>query len=75
MKKFFLGLVVVLGLAVAVVCTLDIGTEWIANKGAQYVADTDNDGEITVLDATWIQRHLVELDAPAAIGSTVLVAK
>ncbi|MBQ8089589.1 MAG: hypothetical protein IJ233_02520, partial [Pyramidobacter sp.] len=44
MKKFFLGLVVVLGLAVAAVCTLDIGTEWIANKGAQYVADTYNLG-------------------------------
>ena len=40
MKKFFLGLFVVLVLAVAAVCTLDIGTEWIANKGAQYVADT-----------------------------------
>ncbi len=40
MKKFFVGLLIVLAAAVAAVCTLDIGTEWIANKGAQFVADT-----------------------------------
>ncbi len=40
MKKFFMGLLIVLAALIVAVCTLDIGTVWIANKGAQFVADT-----------------------------------
>ncbi len=44
MKKFFIGIAVVLVAAIAAFCTLDIGTGWIAQKGAEYVAETYNLG-------------------------------
>ena len=44
MKKFFIGIAVLLAAAVVAVCTLDVGTGWIARKGAEYVANTYNLG-------------------------------
>lgn len=44
MKKFLIGLFIVLAAAVGAVCTLDIGTGFIAQKGAEYVANTYNMG-------------------------------
>ena len=44
MKKFFIGIAVLLAAAVVAVCTLDVGTGWIAQKGAEYVANTYNLG-------------------------------
>ena len=44
MKKFFIGIAVLFIAAVVAVCTLDVGTGWIAQKGAEYVADTYNLG-------------------------------
>lgn len=44
MKKFFIGIAALLTAAVVAVCTLDVGTGWIAQKGAQYVANTYNLG-------------------------------
>jgi hypothetical protein len=34
-------------------------------------ADVDGDGEITIIDATYIQRYLAEMDTPYRIGETV----
>lgn len=44
MKKFFIGIAVLLAAAIVAVCTLDVGTGWIARKGAEYVANTYNLG-------------------------------
>jgi hypothetical protein len=44
MKKFLIGIVVLLAVLVAAVCTLDVGTGWITQKGAEYVANTYNLG-------------------------------
>ncbi|MGI6075311.1 MAG: hypothetical protein ACOYD9_02975 [Pyramidobacter sp.] len=44
MKKFLIGIFVLVAGAVIALCTLDIGTEWIARKGAEYVANTYNLG-------------------------------
>lgn len=44
MKKFLIGIFVLIAGAVIALCTLDIGTEWIARKGAEYVANTYNLG-------------------------------
>ena len=44
MKKFFIGIAVLLAAAIVAVCTLDVGTGWLAQKGAEYVANTYNLG-------------------------------
>ena len=40
---------------------------------AATLADVDGDYEISILDATWVQRYLVELKAPEGIGKTILL--
>ncbi len=44
MKKILIGIVVVLVAAVVALCTLDIGTNLIAQKGSEYVAENYNIG-------------------------------
>ena len=34
----------------------------------QLAADVDGDGEVTILDATWLQRYLNNMKAPDGIG-------
>ncbi len=49
-KKIFIGIAVVLVAAIAALCTLDIGTGLIAQKGSEYVAENYNVG-LTIGDA------------------------
>lgn len=44
MKKFLIGLVVLIAVAIGAFCTLDIGTGYITQKGAEYIAQTYNVG-------------------------------
>ena len=44
MKKFLISVAALIAVLVIAVCTLDIGTGWITQKGAEYVANTYNLG-------------------------------
>lgn len=33
-------------------------------------ADVDGDGEVNIIDATWIRRHVAGMDMPFTIGKT-----
>ena len=43
-----------------------------AFSAAFLAADADGNGEVEIIDATWIQRSLVLFDVPYPIGETVV---
>ena len=45
--------------------TVTITTQKSETPSGYLLGDADGDGEVTILDATWIQRVLVGIDAPA----------